>query len=206
MSELSENQEELRQSIQKSSMIWGVVLGVVAALIAYWIMGSQEAMLRLGSSAVLGVGAGFGIFRWIFGSRAKSAKCSKCGAAFSIARTNREETLVSSEEKEEREAQEDGSIKVSRWREEKFDVRDTYECSGCSDVTTKTSQTTRRKDEESIIEPAPVVKAAAGAKSATGASGAKGRPGRASRGKPGPKGADMPSDKAKNTDADPTRQ
>ncbi len=201
MSELSENQEELRQSIQKSAITWGVVLGIIAALIAYWTMGSQEAMVRMGGSAVLGLGAGFAIYRWIFGSRARSAKCASCGAAFSIARTNREETLVSTEEKEEREAQEDGSTKVNRWKEEKFDVLDTFECSSCSDVTTKTSQTTRRKDEESIVEPAPVAKAAA-----TGAPGAKGRPGRAPREKPGPKGADVPSDKAKNSDSDPSRQ
>ncbi len=201
MSELSENQEELRRSIQKSAIIWGLVLGVIAGLIAYWIMGSQTPNVRLGGSVVLGAGAGFAIFRWIFNSRARSAKCTKCGAAFSISRTNREETLVSSEEKEEREKQEDGSTKVNRWKEEKFDVVETYECSSCADVTTKTSQTTRRRDEESIVEPAPVVKSAA-----TGAPGAKGRPGRAQRGKPAPKRADVPSEKPKNTASDPTRQ
>lgn len=152
MAELSAEQEELRRSIQKSAIIWALVIGGIAGAVAYWLLGSQGQTVRTVAALVVGGGAGFLMFRQVFGSKAKEAKCEKCGAAFSTTRTNKQETLVSSEEKETRERQDDGATKFSRWTEEKFDVVETYECSSCGYISTRQSQITRRKDEESVIE------------------------------------------------------
>ncbi len=155
MAELSQDQVEKRASIQKTAMIWGVIVGVVAGLLALWILGSQGAALRYGGAAVVALVAGFFVHRASFNSGAKSAKCEKCGAAFSISRTDRQETLAASEAKEEREEQPDKSVKVTTWTEETYDVVETYTCANCGDITTRSYQTTRRRDEKETVEPAP---------------------------------------------------
>ncbi len=146
MSELSENQEELRQSIQKSSMIWALVLGGIVAAIAYWLLGGQGQVIRMVGTLLIGGGVGLLLFRQVFNSRSKSSKCPKCSAAFSISRSNREEIMVSSEEKSEKEKLEEGGTRLTVWTEEKFDVVETYTCSSCQEVSTKEFQITRTKD------------------------------------------------------------
>ena len=159
MTQLSEEQQELQASIKKSSTIWAVVLGLITAGLVYWIMASQATMIRGGAAVIGGVIVAFAMYRKSFKSGAKSALCSSCNAAFSISRTDKVETLVASENKEEREVQEDGTTKVTTWVEEKYDVTDTYTCSACSDATTKEYQTTRRKDEKTEVIAAPVTSA-----------------------------------------------
>ena len=164
MTQLSQEQQELQASIKKSSTIWAVIIGLITAGLVYWIMGSQTSMIRGGAAVIGGVVVAFAMYRKSFKSGSKSALCSSCNAAFSISRTDKVETLVASENKEEREAQEDGTTKVTTWVEEKYDVTDTYTCSACSDTTTKDYQTTRRKDEKTEVEPAPVASATKGGK------------------------------------------
>ncbi|MCF6303433.1 MAG: hypothetical protein L3J13_09600 [Devosiaceae bacterium] len=147
MSKLSSEQQELKSSITKSAAIWGGVLGLIAGAITFWSTGDMDTGDRTQITGMVTGGAGFLIFWLISRSKAKSSKCPKCSATFSISRTNREETLVSSEEKSEHEKLEGGGSKLTKWTEEKFDVVETYTCSSCGDVTTKISQTTRRKDE-----------------------------------------------------------
>lgn len=161
---LSQEQQELQASIKKSSTIWAVIIGLFAAGMVYWIMASQVTMFRGGAALVGGIVVAIAMYRKSFKSGAKSALCSSCDAAFSISRTDKVETLVVSENKEEREAQEDGTTKVTTWVEEKYDVIDTYTCSACSDATTKEYQTTRRVDEKTEVEPAPVASATKGRK------------------------------------------
>ena len=159
MPELSQEQEAKRASIQKSSMIWGVVVGVVLGLIALWILGGQGGAIRWGGAALVALVSGGLVQRASFKSGAKSALCGKCGAAFSRSRTDRTETLAKSEDKEEREEQEDKTTKLTTWVEETYDVADTYTCAKCGDAEVKTYQTTRRRDEKTEVLPAPAAKA-----------------------------------------------
>ncbi|MCF6326378.1 MAG: hypothetical protein L3J21_03685 [Devosiaceae bacterium] len=155
MSELSENQEELRKSIQKSSMIWALVSAVIVGAIAYWLLGGQEQIIRMVATLAIGGATGFLMFRQNFNSRAKSSKCTKCSAVFSISRTNREETLVSCEEKSEKEKLDEGGTRLTVWSEEKFDVVETYTCSSCQEISTKEFQITRTKDKVVTEKGAP---------------------------------------------------
>ncbi|VAW14442.1 hypothetical protein MNBD_ALPHA11-422, partial [hydrothermal vent metagenome] len=147
MSELSNEQEELKSSITKSALTWGGVLALIAGAIAFWSTGDMDTGDRTQITGMVAGGVGFLMFWLVSRSKTKSSKCPKCSAAFSISRTNREETLISSEEKSEHEKLEGGGSKLTTWNEEKYDVVETYTCSSCGDVTTKISQTTRRKDE-----------------------------------------------------------
>ncbi len=147
MSELSKEQEELKSSITKSALIWGGVFALIAGAIAFWSTANMDTGDRTQITGMVAGGVGFLIFWLVSRAKAKSSKCPKCSAAFSISRTNREETLISSEEKSEHEKLEGGGSRLTTWREEKYDVVETYTCSSCGDVTTKISQTTRRKDE-----------------------------------------------------------
>jgi len=158
MTNLSQEQQDLRQSIQKSAMIWAIVLGVIVALLAYWIMGSQSSMIRIGGSVIGGLIVAGAMYKKSFASGSKSARCPKCDAAFSITKTDSVETLASTSPKETREEQEDKSTKVTTWVEEVFDVTDTYTCAKCQDATTKEYQRTRRKDEKTVVEPAKSTK------------------------------------------------
>ena len=183
MTDLSQDQVEKRAAIQKSATIWGTIVGVVAGLIAFWILGGQGAAIRFGGAIVIAGIVGFLVFRASFKSGSKSAQCEKCGAAFSRSRSDHVETLASSEDKEERAEQEDKSTKVTTWVEDSFDVVDTYTCAKCGDTTTKTYKTTRRRDEETTTlpyeapkkseraEPAP--DAAEGRKSSRGKGGSR---------------------------------
>lgn len=161
MPELSQEQADLRAKIQNTATIWGAVVGVIAGGLALWLLSGQGSAVQYGGALVVAAAAGFLVNRASFNSGAKSAKCQACGAAFSRSRTDRKEVLSGSASKEDREDQPDGSVKVTKWIEERYDVTDTYTCSNCGDETTNEYQITRRRDEETIVEPAPVPKKAA---------------------------------------------
>ncbi len=147
MTNLSEEQEALKYSIAKSALIWGLVLGVIAGAITFWLSGGMTSGERAQTTGFVAGGVGFVLFLFISWRGKKSAKCAKCSAAFSISRTGREETLVSSEEKSEHEKLEGGGSKLTEWIEDKLDVVETFSCSSCNDVTTKEFQITRKRDE-----------------------------------------------------------
>lgn len=174
MAELSEDQSEMQARIRKSAGIWGAVAGAIAGLLALWLLGGQGAGLRYGVALVVALGVGVLVFRASYGSQAKSARCAACGATFSRSRTDRAETLKESAPKEERIVQPDGSVKVTTWTEERYDVTDTYACAKCGDVTTNTYETTRRRDVKTVVEPAVAEKKTA-AKAASDKSAAEER-------------------------------
>ncbi len=107
-----------------------------------------------------GFAAGFATLRKSMSSGASDARCGACNAAFSISRSDRVEEVIGSEPKEKREEQDDASTEVTTWVEDKVAVKETYTCTSCGDETTKEFEITRRRDEETSVEPAPVVKAA----------------------------------------------
>lgn len=147
MSNLSSEQQDLKKSIARSAIIWAVILGFVAGAIAFWLTGDMTADNRTQITGMVAGGVGFLLFWLISRSGAKSSKCEKCSASFSISRSNREEILVSSEEKSEHEKLENGGSKLTTWTEEKLDVVETYTCSSCDNITTRNFQITRKKDE-----------------------------------------------------------
>lgn len=154
MTHLSDQQEKLRSSIKKGAVTWGVILGLIVAGIVYWLLGGQSGLVR--SAAAVGTGlivAGL-VFRKSMSSGADAAKCENCGAMFSVSRVDRQEVLVNSEDRETRKELENGDAEITTWVEEKYDVDDTYKCSSCGDTTHKTYQTTRRKDEETVVKSA----------------------------------------------------
>jgi len=55
MTNLTSEQEALRASIKKSAIIWGVVLGLIIAGLAYWLLGSQGTGIRSGGAALAGL-------------------------------------------------------------------------------------------------------------------------------------------------------
>jgi uncharacterized membrane protein YgcG len=192
MSQLSQEQELKRAAIQKTATIWGGIVAVLVGLLLIWVLGSQGPALRFGGAVVAALVAGGLVFKASFKSGAKSSECATCGAPFSLTRSDRSEVLASSEPREEREEQEDKSTKVTTWTEEVYDVTETYTCSKCDDITTKQFQTTRRKDEESIVEPPVSAKGDAVGQgeesSAPSAKGAKGDPAGSSKGVKGGSG------------------
>lgn len=154
MSAMDQDQISMERSIRKGAMIWGVVCFVIIGLLAYWLLGSYGDFARIAGGAVLGATAGFSVFKWSFGQRAKDALCEKCGAGFSISRTQHDEVLNSSGEKSSREPQDDGSTEVSEWIEDVFDVTDVLTCAKCQNATVKNYQSTRRRDVKTHVEPA----------------------------------------------------
>ena len=175
MTDFTDDQAERRAGIQKSATILAVIVGAVLGLIALWLLGGQGGAIRYGGAIAVALGAAFGVYRANFNAQSKSAQCGACGAAFSRSRTDRAETIVASEAKEERETMEDGSKKVTTWVEDKVDVVDSYSCAKCGDVETKEYQVTRKRDEEEQVFAAPEPKADSGKKAADkGGSGKRG--------------------------------
>ena len=152
MSNLTIEQEALRTSIKESAIIWGCILGLVVAGLAYWLLGSQGLNLRISGAALVGVLTAGGIYRKNMSSGTADAKCTKCNAAFSVARVDRQEVMATSTPKEKRKNLDNGDTEITTWIEEVYDVKDTYECATCSEVTHKTYQSTRRKDEKTVVK------------------------------------------------------
>ncbi len=175
MPDLTQDQVEKQAAIQKSATVWGVIAGGIVGLVALWLLGGQGGPLRFGGSIVVALIVGFLVFRASFKSGAKSAQCEKCGAAFSRSRTDHVETLELSTPRDEREEQADKSTKVTTWTEDSFDVVDTYTCAKCGDVSTKAYKTTRRRDEETTVEPFETPKQAARSEKGAAAATQKGK-------------------------------
>lgn len=152
MPQLSSEQETLRASIKKGAIIWGVVLGLIIAALAYWILGSQGGLIRQGGAAIAGLLVAGGVYSKSMTSGAAGAKCANCNAGFSVSRTDKNEVLVKSEARESRKELENGDTEISTWVEEIFDVDDTYSCSKCDDITHKKYQSTRKRDENTVIK------------------------------------------------------
>ena len=152
MANLTPEQQALRTSIKKSAIIWGIVLGVIVSGLAYWLLGSQGTGIRSGGAVLAGMLAAGVISSKNLSSGAAGAKCANCSAAFSVARVDRQEVLAKSTPKEERKDLDNGEIEITTWVEDVYDVDDTYKCSSCDDTTHKTYQSTRRKDEKTVVK------------------------------------------------------
>lgn len=146
MTQLSDDQQSLRSSIKRNAIVWGLVLGLIIAGLAYWI--SSNPIIAAGGGLLCAAG----LYKKFMSSGAKGAKCAKCNAGFSVSRTDKTETLIKSEARESRKELENGDTEITTWVEEMFDVDDTYSCSKCDDTTHKTYQSTRKRDEETVVK------------------------------------------------------
>ena len=154
MTQLSDQQETLRASIKKGAIIGGVILGLIVAGLAYWLLGSQGSAIRSGGAGLAGLLVAGGMYRKSMSSGAEGAKCANCNATFSVARSDKAESLVKSEAKESRKDLDNGDIEITTWVEEVYDVDDTYTCAKCADVTHKKYQSTRKRDEKTVVKTA----------------------------------------------------
>jgi len=150
MPDLSQQQQDKRRALRKGALIWGILLGLIVAAIAWWMLGARPPLLRATAALALGTGVAAVMYFKSMAAGAAASKCAKCGAAYSLVKTDSQETLVSAEPREKREQQDDGVTKITTWIEETCDVVDTYTCSACGNVTQKEYQTTRRRDEETL--------------------------------------------------------
>jgi len=155
MAKLSADQQALKDSIKKSALIWGIILGLIAAGIAYWALGGQGQAMRMGGAAAAGAVVLGLIFSWRMKANSAAAVCGKCNTSFSIKRTDHTEIVALTEPKETRDAQPDYSTKVVKWVEDTVAVTDTYTCAKCGDTTVKKYNKTVKRDESEVIEPAP---------------------------------------------------
>ena len=152
---LNTEQEQLQASIQKSARTTGTIWGAIAGLISLWALSGQSIVVWLGASLLIAGAVGFGIYKWRYSAKSDSAKCTKCGASYSITQTDKVEKAIGTTPKEEREEQDDESTKVTTWTEERYSVTETYSCSKCGDVTTKEYESSRRKDVKEEVIPKP---------------------------------------------------
>lgn len=99
MSDLSDDQSALKNTIRNKALVLGGLAGLAAGGIVYWLSGGLGQPINAIAGVVVGAGAAFFAFRGIASSGAKQAACEKCGATFSVNQTGRSEELLHSEEK-----------------------------------------------------------------------------------------------------------
>lgn len=154
MAEGTDDQAARRAALRKSARRTGLVVGGLAGLLLLWILSGQGAPLRFGGALVAAAALGGLTARARFRAAAAEAKCPACGGAFCRARTARSEALTGARLKDLRETQEDGSVQITTWTEDTFDVTETFVCAQCGATDSAVHQITRRRDETTVTEPA----------------------------------------------------
>ncbi len=153
MTELSVDQEQIHANVKKSARTTGIVVGLLAGLIALWALKGQSTPVWIGGAAGIGLIVAFVIYRWRYRAKSDAAVCESCNAKFAVSRTDHTETLIGTASKQEEEEQENGEVKVTSWTEETFSVTDTYTCAKCGHATTKEYETSRRENVTEEIKP-----------------------------------------------------
>lgn len=156
MDGLSPEQQALKGKITTSAIIWGAVVGIVTALLAFWLLASAGELVRWLVAVIAGPAVGYLTYRWRYSSGVAKAVCKKCGTAFGIREVSRSEQLLSSEERRKVEQVKPATkidAAVSRavtWTEEKFEVTAVDECFKCHDRTERKWTVTREKDRAEV--------------------------------------------------------
>jgi hypothetical protein len=158
--DLTPEQQGLKTRITTGAIIWGVVAGLIVALLAFWLAGNTPDWVRWGLTLVLGGAAGFFTYRTSYNSGVSKAICKKCGTAFGIREVERSERVIGSEQRRKVEAgrpatkMDRGTSKVTVWTEEKLEVTAIDECFKCHDRTERKWTTTRDLDKQETEVPA----------------------------------------------------
>jgi len=152
MDGLTPEQQALKNKITTSAIIWGVVAGIVVALLAFWLLANAGEVIRWGATIVGGGAVGFITWRLVQSAGVARAVCKKCGTAFGIREITRSEQLIGSEQRKKVEQVKPATkidAAVSRtitWTEEKYEVTAVDECFKCHDRTERKWTVTREKD------------------------------------------------------------
>lgn len=158
MNGLTPEQQALKNKITTSAIIWGVVAGIVVALLAFWLLANAGDVIRWGVAIVGGAGVGLLTWRLVHSSSVAKAVCKKCGTAFGIREVSRSERLIGSEQRRKQE-QVKPSTKIDAavnrtitWTEEKYEVTAVDECFKCHDRTERKWTVTREKDRSELTQ------------------------------------------------------
>lgn len=160
MDALSSEQQAVKSKITTGAIIWGVIVGLLVALVAFLVLGNAPDWLRWLLTVVLGGVAGGLVFRFRYNAAVAKAVCRKCGTAFGIREVERHERFLSSEPKQKSEAGKPatkldrGTNKLTTWTEEKYEVTAVDECFRCHDRTERKWQVTRETDKKETEVPA----------------------------------------------------
>lgn len=152
MDGLTPEQQALKNKISTSAIIWGVVAGIVVALLAFWLLASAGDVIRWGVTIVGGAAVGFITWRLVHSSGVAKAVCKKCGTAFGIREVSRSEQLIGSEQRKKVEQVKpatkiDAAVnRTITWTEDKYEVTAVDECFKCHDRTERKWTVTREKD------------------------------------------------------------
>lgn len=160
MSALTAEQQALKSKITTGAIVLGAIVGLIVALLVFWLAGNTGDIARWVLTLFLGAGAGFFIYRWNYNSGVAKAVCKKCGTAFGIREAERHEQVVGVEQKRKIEPlkpaskMDRGTNKITTWSEEKVEVTAIDECFNCHDRTERKWTTTRERDKTEEEVPA----------------------------------------------------
>jgi hypothetical protein len=156
MDGLSPEQQALKGKITTGAIIWGVVAGVVVALLALWLLANAGDVVRWLVAIILGPAVGYFTYRWRFSSDVAKAVCKNCGTAFGIREVGRSEQLLSAEQRKKIEQVKpatkiDAAVnRTVTWTEEKYEVTAIDECFKCHNRTERKWTVTREKDRAEV--------------------------------------------------------
>ena len=159
MAQLTPDQRGLKTKITTGAIIWGVVAGLVVALLAFWLLANAGDIVRWGGAIVLGGLVGFFSYRTSYNSGVAKAVCKKCGTAFGIREVERHETVIGSEQRQKIEPSgpasklDRGTNRITTWTEEKVEVTAIDECFNCHDRTERKWTTTREANKQETEVP-----------------------------------------------------
>ena len=141
-SSLSNEQRALKEAIESGAALTGVVCGLIAAVVV-WLFTRNDFPVLTYVFVSLALPATYWIasvaYTWV---KTDDAKCRVCGAAFSVSRIGREESLLAATPRKQEHAhgyvdggKDDGKrlVVVETWTEERYEVLDSYRCSACED-------------------------------------------------------------------------
>lgn len=160
MAQLTSEQQGLKTKITTGAIIWGVVAGLIVALLSFWLLANAGDVVRWGVSIVLGAVVGFLAYRMSYNSGVAKAVCKKCGTAFGIREVDRREQVIGTEQRRKIEPgkpaskMDRGTNKVTTWTEEKVEVTAIDECFNCHDRTERKWTITREANKEETEVPA----------------------------------------------------
>ena len=159
---LSAQQIKVKQGIEGSGRGWGMVAGVVLALVAgiatcvYF--GASPLILKYAaaSAAMLmtAISSGLLVQRVHIGVSTSDAKCKKCGTEYSVIHTETDKNLISAIPRSTvvRQNLSSGSVEIrtTMWTEARYKIIRNFRCNACGSLTKKTSYQTATEDRKTI--------------------------------------------------------
>lgn len=162
MYELTVEQQKQKDKVRTGGKVSGGLLAMVVAFMSHFAMlGLEPPVLHWGLVVVLSAGLGYFAYRTTVARGIAKATCKKCGTAFSIRESERNEKLLSAEDRKQVEQLkpasegEPGIDRVTTWVEERVEITAVDECMHCHDRNTRTWTMTHDKNkvEQEVATP-----------------------------------------------------